>query len=595
MYYVRNEKAIMLISVLILITILMMLVTSMLLIATQNYNMAGMADKKAKALRSAEAGIEYALYRLNNDTTWTPSVDLYVDMYFSQGEKAKIIASEFTNNLKGNTQTGSTPPYSAEVLSEGSYKGQKVKIKAIFVRDDMSQYPLASEGNLLLNYQEVNGEKKVTGKNNSPGRLHSNDRMIVWEPYYGGVSLDLNEGFLSSVGNLEYSKYNGGHPPFDYKEHVNPAEIANINIPVVVNKHSGYHTVAGDRYYLVGYFEYSPGNYCIPHEGPAAVTSRTSDTDYWDQTSDDMVYTHPYKYGIASFTESSCKNFMDKYRELQSIGPDIPTTIIDEKRNLNTSRNLFDYYTDVTFGEIYSTGWEDTMNTLGMTYSTELDGGIVVTTLQLKDNTYCSGALGLFETLRFDCYREGNGDIGDARLLSFVKPKLKLKLNNKNLYCEGEMSLPSIDNGTAASKDSIYILCDHGENMTVLAENNIIMCIKDPTPDVTGETITDITLSGLLYAKDNIYIGTLKWPQQDYNSSVVFKGSITAKEKDPNNNTYYPRTTNSDYGLSQSNIALAPALIDSITLIHASNGVQSLVAGRGNTFRIRKAVTMIVN
>ncbi|MEQ8187520.1 MAG: hypothetical protein ABRQ39_06060 [Candidatus Eremiobacterota bacterium] len=594
MYNVRNEKAIILISVLILITILMMLVTSMLLIATQNYNMAGIADKKAKALRSAEAGVEYAIYRLNNDTSWAPAGDMNIDMYFAQGETAKIIASEFTNNLKGSTKIGSTPPYSAEVLSEGNYKGQKVKIKAIFVRDDMSQYPLASEGNLLLNYQEINGEKKFIGKNNSPGRLHSNDRMIVWE-YYGDVSLDLNEGFLSSVGNLEYSKYNLRHPPFDYKEHVNPAEIADINIASVVNKHSGYHTVAGDRYYLVGYFEYSPGNYCIPHEGPSAVTSQTTDVDYWDQTTDDMVYTHPYKYGIASFTESSCKNFMDKYRELQSIGPDITTSIHEEKRNLNSSRNLLDYYTDLTFGEIYSTGWEDTMNTLGMTYSTELDGGIVVTTLHLKDNTYCSGALGLFETLRFDCYRERNGDIGDARLLSFVKPKLKLKLNNKNLYCEGEMSLPSIDNGTAASKDSIYILCDHGENMTVLAENNIRMCIKDPTPDVAGETITDITLSGLLYAKDNIYIGTLNWPQQDYNSSVVFKGSITAREKDPNNNIYYPRTTNSDYGLSQSNIALAPELIDSITLIHASNGVQSLVAGRGNNFRIRKAVTMIVN
>lgn len=595
MYYGKNEKAIMLISVLILITILMMLVTSMLLIATQNYNMAGMADKKAKALRSAEAGVEYALYRLNNDTSWTPSGDMYVDMYFSQGEKAKIIASNFRNNLKGSTKIGSTPPYSAEVLSEGSYKGQKVKMKAIFVRDDMSQYPLASEGNLLLNYQEINGEKKVTGKNNSPGRLHSNDRMIVWDPYYGNVFLNLNEGFLSSVGNMEYNRYNWGKPPFDYKEHVNPAEIANINIGSVVNKHTGYHTISGDRYYLVGYFEYSPGNYCIPHEGPAAVTSQTTDVDYWDQTSDDMVYTHPYKYGIVSFTESSCENFMNNYRELQSIGPDITTSIHEEKRNLNSSRNLLDYYTDLTFGEIYSTGWEDTMNTLGMTYSVNLDGGIVVTTLQLNDNTYCSGALGLFETLRFDCFREGNGDIGDARLLSFVKPKLKLNLNNKNLYSEGEISLPSIDNGTVASNDSVYILCDHGENMTVLAENDIRMCIKDPTPDVTTEPVSDIELSGLLYAKDNIYIGTLIWPQKDYNSSVVFKGSITAREKDPNNNMYYPRTTNSDYGLSETNIALAPELLDTITLIHASNGVQSLVSGRGNNFRIRKAATMIVN
>lgn len=132
MYNVRNEKAIMLISVLILITILMMLVTSMLLIATQNYNLAGMADKKARALRSAEAAVEYALYRLNNNTSWTPTGDLSVDLYFSQGERAKIIASNFVNNLSGSTQIGSTPPYSAEVLSEGSYKGQ-VLCNAMFL------------------------------------------------------------------------------------------------------------------------------------------------------------------------------------------------------------------------------------------------------------------------------------------------------------------------------------------------------------------------------------------------------------------------------------------------------------------------------
>jgi len=595
MYNVRNEKAIILISVLILITILMMLVTSMLLIATQNYNMAGMADKKAKALRAAEAGVEYALYRLNNDTSWTPAGDLIIDMHFAQGETAKIIASNFVNNLRGGTQTGSTPPYSAEVLSEGTYKGQKIKIKTIFVRDDMSQYPVASDGDLLLNYQQVKDEKKVIGKNNSPGRLHSNKRMVVWDGYNSGRYLDLNEGFLSSAGNLEYNRYYSNESPaFDYKEYVTPSEIADINIGSIVNKHTGYHTISGDRYYLVGYFEYSPGNYCIPHEGPNAVTSQTSDTDYWDQTCDDKVYSHPYTYGIASFTESSCKTFMDNYRELQSIGPDLTTTIHEERRNLNTSRNLLDYYTDVAFGEIYSTDWENTMQSLGMSYSAELDGGVTVVTLQLNNNTYCSGSLGLYETLRFDCYRERNGDIGDARLLSFVKPKLKLNLNNKNLYSEGELSLPVIENGTVASKDSVYILCDSGENMTVLAENDIIMCVKDPTPSIDGGGVSEITLSGLLYAKDNIFLGTLYWPQMDYNASVVFKGSITAKDKVPKNNKPYPRTTNYASG-SDANINLEPTLLNSITLVHSSNGVQSLVEGRGNNFRIRKAVSVIVN
>ena len=595
MYRLKNERGIILISVLILITILLMIATSMTLIATQSYNLAGMADKRAKALRAAEAGVEYAFYELNKNTAWNVASDLSVDLHFAQGETSKLIASGFSNNLKGSTKSGTTPPYSAEVISEGYYGGQTVRVKALFARDDLFPYPIASDGDLLLT-SGYSTNTTIKGKDNSPGRAHSNERMMVWLD--NPDTLDLNEGFLSSVMELNYSSHTL-EPLFDYREFTQPSQVADIDIENIILSHKGgCHTIAGDTFYLIGYFEYSSGNYCIPHEGPDASAPQTTNIDYWDQTCDDMIYTHPYQYGIASFSEDSVEDFMNNYRELQNIGPNVTRVSLDVGRNQNNSRDLLDYYPSVNFAEIGTSEWDNMMTSLGMSYTTEVVDDITIVTLILNDDTYSSGSLGFYDTMRFDCQAycldtgSGGGDIGDARVVSFIRPKVKLDLNNNNIFAEGELALPTIDNGAAVTADSAYLFPAYDSTMTVLAENDIALCLRDQTPMIQKEEVKDVTFKGVLYAKDNIYFNDLS-RLYDYNISVNFMGSIVALDKVKNNNEFYPRTIN--YGQNVPNIVIQPSEVDNINIIHTDDGLDSLVGVRVNSFHVRKVLCAVVN
>lgn len=597
----NKKDGIVLISALILISILLMIVTSMTLIATQNYNLAGILDKRAKALRAAETGIEYALYQLNKDTDWSVGADLSVDMHFSRGETAKILASGFRNNLKGGTSVGTTPPYCAEILSEGFYKGQKIKMKAIFVREDIFSYPLASDGTLYMLFDSYNTTATIAGKENSGGRIHTNDKMVINAWYFPSDFMSLNGGFISTVQNLEYTSCSS--PGFEYKEYVAPSQIVDIDIEGVIENHKpDCHTVAGDRFYLIGYFEYSSGNYCIPHEGPNAVAPETAHLipDYWDQVDDNMVYTHPYTYGIASFPEDSTQDFLDKYRELMNIGPNISwvSEDISPPRNANNSKNLYDYYSGITFAELGTSQWDNMITQLGMSYTTEVIDGITVVTLVLNDDIYSPGSLGFFDTLRFDCYATyvdggGGGNIGDARIISYVRPKVKINLNNKNIFSDGELSLPTIDNGAAVSAESVYLAPGYDSTMTVLAENDIGLCIKDQTPNRYYESSSDLNLNGVLYAKDNIYINTLSWPQCMYNINLTFRGSIQAKEKTVNNAKSYPRSSN--WYQTFGNITIEPDLLNEINIIHTTDGLGSLVDVRMDSFRVRKILCSSVN
>ena len=65
-----SKKGIMLVSVLILSVLLVMLTVSMVFISSEHLNLLGNVEHKANALNAAEAGIEYALVKLNEDTEW---------------------------------------------------------------------------------------------------------------------------------------------------------------------------------------------------------------------------------------------------------------------------------------------------------------------------------------------------------------------------------------------------------------------------------------------------------------------------------------------------------------------------------------------
>ena len=600
MMKLKREKGIMLISVLILVTILLMIVTSMTLVTSQTYNLAGMAEHKAKALRAAEAGIEYALYELNKNPDWDIMTDTYVDLYYSDGETSKIIASKFENNLKGSTISGTTPPYTAEVCCEGKSGNNKVTLRGIFVRDDHLYTSITSEGVMLIDCES--NKFLFKGENNGPGRIHSNDDCLfmTYDPYYVVDDVDFNKGFASSVGETEYMWYPNLDPHFSYREHVNPTDNLDINIGNVINRNKDTaHHIPGDKIYMLGYYEYSPGNYLVPHETPDASAPLYTGVSplYWDQTSDNMVYEHPYKYGIAVVDEDSIEEFWENYRELQSIGPDlIYLSYHEPPHNTNTSRDLLDYYPGVVFYELGTPEWDDLMKELGMSFSYVTESGKIIGTLRLEDNIYTPGSLGIHETMRFDSYGPGGGDIGDARLVCHYAPKLKLDLNNKVIYADNELSLATpINTGAVVSRDSIYMFEAFECEVTMLAGKTAGLCIRDLTPLASWTAPEDLlSFSGFIYGKDNVNIVSMEHPNRQYNLAMNFTGAIYSNEDLINNNYKFPGL-NENYGMSDSNLAMNLNYLNDITVIYSDTGNTYLKDLRGNEFSVKKAFTFIDN
>ena len=148
----KLEKGMMLVTILMLTFLLVMLTTSMIFISSQNLNMTGLAEKKAKALQAAEAGVEYAFYQLYHPD-WGTSITSDITESLGDGQSFTIVFNPSSthhskNNLMNKDPNGSTPGYSAEIISRGTYKGCDRIIRAFFKRDDEFQYPISSGGYL---------------------------------------------------------------------------------------------------------------------------------------------------------------------------------------------------------------------------------------------------------------------------------------------------------------------------------------------------------------------------------------------------------------------------------------------------------------
>ncbi len=66
----KKIKGIALISVLLLTVLMVIMAVSMLFISTQHLSIIGNIEGKAKALKAAEAGVEYAIYMLDKNPAW---------------------------------------------------------------------------------------------------------------------------------------------------------------------------------------------------------------------------------------------------------------------------------------------------------------------------------------------------------------------------------------------------------------------------------------------------------------------------------------------------------------------------------------------
>jgi hypothetical protein len=569
-----SEKGMMLVTILMLTFLLVMLTTSMILISSQNLNMTGLAEKKAKALQAAEAGVDYALYQFY-DTSWGTSITSDITESLGDGQSFTIVFNpsepyHSKNNLMNKDPNGLAPSYGAVIISKGSYGGIEKVMRAIFLRDDELPYPLSTEGEIWLEAwaaSPTDAIYNIKGKNTTnPGRMHANKDIHVRGN--DGATIDLYSGFASSSGTVDFFRVGNS---VREKEKTVPLNIPDIDVPLIISGRPSCHNITQDRFYIVGYFEYSEDAYCVPHAAPLPV-------NYWwirDLTSS---YGGTYRLGIASFQPRTpgdpCRNLMNDYGNFYYNPVGCP------------NRNFYNYYPppgSITFWDSADPNFAAILqNNLNMTLlppDSTTDPNCVISTLRLDDNLYIDGTTGLFNT----------SWIGNAPGYYYpsvtVDHQIRLDLNNHKIYANKNLYLgmPVTGTGAIISNETVDFMLSSDPNLVILSKKSVNMTYKESYLNQNPRDF-DLSYKGIIYAKDNILIhsntgsGAL---------NIDIKGSLIAKDG-KGNNTQNPPMSRSQYASSNMNVHAFTTLNNHINILHTDDGLDTVVALRGNNFKVRK-------
>ena len=570
-----SEKGMMLITILMLTFLLVMLTTSMIVISSESLNITGKAEKKAKALQAAEAGVEYAFYQLNTDSTWSPSL---VEEQIGDGQSFKIIfdGSHSKNNLMNKDPNGTTPGYSVEIICEGNYKDILTqKLRAIFVRDDVFSYPVCSEGNLRIDTWPMSGPctfivKSKTG--DDPGRIHSNSSLTLWRN--AGPPFDFNDGFVSTTDTgITYfvnGAYQNDSPDIKRKVGTAPVKIPDIDVAEIITKRPVDPNLclslsSDDKFYLIGYFEYYQDplypndpdySYCIPHKS------------FQDISTDPAVYGTDYKFGVASFSENNCATFLSNYTDFYTN----PYPWLSGGED----RNFYDYYGDITFSELDPNITPCEYGPLEIELSEDIQTisgyDLSFVKIKLKKDLYLPGIVGLFGTTG-SSYNIINVD-------GVTSTKFELDMDGHSFYVERPfyLGIPPSNEGSIISNETIDFHFFHDIDMVTLSEKSIRLVYLENLRDVES------TYNGILYAKDDIVIGT-----SDTHACNKFniKGCIISKDEYVNSNANPPLWRHS-YIYSSDNLRIIPIFLTDMLIEYSDTGLDKLVNMRGNNFKVRK-------
>lgn len=207
-----------LISVLLLLILLVMIGVSMVFISTNHLRMMGNVEAYDMALKAAEAGAEYVLAKLNEDTRWgnpdTPPVQKRLDngsTYSINFDPAYDYYSY--NNLCNNTDytrapgeilQGTVPKYTFEVISQGQAPSGATKIlRVIYIRDDAIPGNVIANGRISLNMGIISFHGYEP---NTPGWIYSKwDGEAITTDARGRV--DAKGGILSARGSINVNPY----------------------------------------------------------------------------------------------------------------------------------------------------------------------------------------------------------------------------------------------------------------------------------------------------------------------------------------------------------------------------------------------------
>jgi len=213
------------------LTVLLILMTvSMVFISTNTASMSLNVSGMNKALKAAEAGVEYAIYRLNEDPSWgVKNLDFSVpnkagfahdesvqaDVQVDNDSRFKITFSganpeyRSVNNLfQADASVASavdTPCYTAKIISVGVCGGYKKVLKAYLIRSDYYTNSINSQGVVNL----VTGNFAIKSSNPDhtmsytpvPGVYYPGTIYSEWKstPGAGNYSIRANSGVVNTL------------------------------------------------------------------------------------------------------------------------------------------------------------------------------------------------------------------------------------------------------------------------------------------------------------------------------------------------------------------------------------------------------------
>lgn len=587
----KIEKGMMLVTILMLTFLLVMLTTSMIFISSQSLNITGLTERKSKALQSAEAGVEYALYQLNNDPNSLPPLNM--EQNIGNGQKFIFLPSSgiysSRNNLRNKYASGSTPPFCAELIckgisTEGANNTESI-LRAIFTRDDRVDYSVCSDGKVFIEpWLSPLVPTKCRGKKlDEGGRVHSNSTIRVY-----GANFDIGDGFLSCPNPITQDNSNSKK-----KEYIVPEKLPDINdadiIEIINNGYNDPNCLKIDPnnpFYLIGYFEYDPNTYgCIPHSASASYNyDMYFHSDPWE-------YVSSYKLGIASFYEVSVNSFLLKYKNYYYIPGEPP--YFQEPGNRN--RNFFNQYSSITFREYPSSGSDTAFNNalkneIGMTMSKDTDPNnpaFKVITLQMEKDIYMPSTCAFFETVRM---LEG---INPVMPTAMRDARVELNLNNHVIYVNDALCLQVRVRGKGAivCNGTLDFINSSDVEMVALATENVRMCCQETPGKIDNANPPQAAYRGVIYALNNVLVEQAWWNNNHYTlpDKILIKGAIVSKDKYNNDCTASPLACRNYIEDSTSGVYIHPCDVrGEVVLMNGTDGIDILADLRKNNFAVKK-------
>jgi len=291
--FFREIKGMVLITVLLLTVLLILMTVSMVFISTNHLAIMGNIESKERALKAAEAGVQYAIYILDENPTWGlsgldpatlnithrsqtdnfPRADgLEEEIEYDDGTTFTITfdpASKYrsVNNLfykpdgvaLDNPVYCNTPPYSAKIISVGKC-GNSIKVlEAYLVRSDYYPYAINQQGRMDFG---ASSNTTIHGPApEEPGYIFSN-----WK--HEGPNTPFT--YSISLGNSAELHCNGGTFSARGKINIPDPNSFDGNIQEDLEQKIGMSEIDVDDMVTRGKNALSPGSYYSP--GTAIIT-----------------------------------------------------------------------------------------------------------------------------------------------------------------------------------------------------------------------------------------------------------------------------------------------------------------------------------